>query len=775
MGDFKLKIDIAKPDVNAAERGLKSIFSALDKIDRKSKSVDSRLSKLGSGVKAGGNSKAKVSGMSKFGSGLLGGLGVGGGAAAVFTSLRMLSSAISAAGNAAKRAAVEFGEFQNNIVSISRISGIAESEISAMSTAFLELSSSIPVSAIELQRFAETASRFGIKSADGVQAFAETFGKLQSIIGTVTEDTTKSVARITNLTNFPIEEVDKFANAVVFLGKNFATTEDQIIRTAARVAGGLNPFGVTADEALGLAAALDSLNVNAELGGSALIRIFNALQDVSLKSGNDLSRLAEISGMTSERFSELALTAPIKAFKALVVSGAESFEIMDRLNLSGVRVQDVLGKLVGRSEDFTKAMNGSNDAIQDSLQFNADAARQADTLGSRYTRLGNAISAAFISVGGESSDASESLKDLTDTLLKMAEAFTDVDSTSAAAFPGMAALGESVREMFKEGVRGLNELATDMDKLMPLIGGAFEVLTDTVLLATKAMTGFANSVQDSVSGIADLIGISNNMEIDFLGRIITDEAGTTTGLNVAGKRAGDKAVKLGGQAKDPFELELDSMNTLASKTLPGIISQLDKYKEKAADITFENSIKGMTEGEKRLERLRRGFKKRFDDIAPKVKRARELIEKNKDDPNEGDSGKFVDHKELDRMRALIERSEQMKENFEDVKSALTFKIALEELENLDNELQKIDSRQIALNKAMGDVTAGPAPDVNAITDIESTAAFIADSKRADKEAEFQREQLKIQQEILNIDRQILAAAKKRSQDKLEVANFRNRP
>ena len=762
MGDFKLKIDIAKPDVAAAERGLKSIFKELEKIDKKAASVDRRMKRLGTGGKGGDKQGAS----SKFGGGggILGGFAAGGAAAAALTALRAVSGAINTAGNAAKRAAIDFGEFQDNIVSISRISGIAESEIAEMSGAFLKLSSNIPVSAIQLQKFAETASRFGIKSSEGIQAFAETFGKLQSIIGPITEDTTKSVARIANLTNFPIENIDNFANAVLNLGKNFATTEDQIIRTAARVAGSTAAFGVTADEALGLAAALDSLNVNAELGGSALLRVFNALQDSSLKGGGDLQKLASIAGMTNEEFSRMALVSPVKALQALTASGAESFEIMDRLGLSGVRVQDVLGKLVSRSDDFAKAMDISSRSMENSLQLQSDAERQADTLASRYTRLGNAVSAAFISIGGEGSDASGELKGLTDELIEMAEAFTDADSKAAKAFPGMADLGESVKDLFETGVSALRDMAAGFEKLAPLVA-------DIVGLFSE-LTSF---IGNTVKGIGELWEMSNE-PIEFRIQFKTEDLteGNFTDKILSGTKNNsedelflDLELSLP-NTEDIFKDSFKSLDEIAKKTIPGMSSQLDKYKDKAADIFFNNSLKGLGAGEKRLKQLQRGFKTRTDELDPKVNEAVALLAQNEE-------FKFLSDEDLVNLTQLVKKSVEMAEKFKDVEAALTADIQIDKINDAVEELKKLDLDKAAISKKIRDVTAGPAPDVDAIQSIEQTASFIADSKRADKEAEFARAQLLKQQEVIDNLKIIAKAAKKDAEDKLAIANFRNRP
>ena len=795
MGDFKLKIDIAKPDVNAAERGLKSIFSILDKIDKKSKSVDRRLNKLGGGIRnqgAGGVGKGGAG--PKFANGILSGLGIGTGAAAALTAIRAMSSAITAAGGAAKRAAVDFAEFQNNIVSISRISGIAEAEVAAMSQEFLELSSRIPVSSGELQRFAEIASRFGIKGRAGVQAFAETFGILQSVIGSVSEETTKSVARIATLTNFPIEEIDKFANAVVVLGKNFATTEDQIIRTGERLAGDLSQFGVTADEVLGLATAFDSLGVKAELGGSAMVRILNSITKTGLKGGGDLERLAELAGETTESFKTMSLISRIDAFSNLVKGGGSATEIMDRLNLSGVRVQGVLGRLISKNEQYAKSMGLANKESKNSTELMKDAERQGDTLESRFTRLGNAVSAAFISIGGEGTEANGKMKDLTTTMITMVEAFSGTNAESAKLFPRMVELGNSVRDAFSDGVDSVGKMLKGFDRMVPALEGVANSLSTVVGMLSEAVNlygDFTNAnAQDYFAGLAEFISFGTYSSPIPNEPLANPEAATQNAirqrnLNAIGGNgtAGEWGVANGtfGEwedgTEDIFEKSVKSLENISKQLLPTIEAQLDKYKNKAAEIGFGIDDKGLTATEKRLNQLQRGFDKRMSESADAVKRARELIKENEGSSiiRDGYLENLVPDEELVKLKELVAKSEEMKDNFDDVKSALKFQIALEEIDALDDKLDKINQKGEDLFKRRRDVTDGPAPDVDAITDIETAASFIADSKRADKQAEFERKQIDLLIKANDQRRTMIKNQKRDANTDLAIANFRNRP
>jgi len=729
MGDFKLKIDIAKPDVDGAERALGRIFTKLVLIDKRARSVDARMKSLGN---AGAN-QSPLSGGSKsksspFLKGLLGGVGFGSGAAGVLTTLRALESVIFSLAGAAKNAAKEFGEFEDSIVAISRISGIAEDQVSEMSNEFLKLSSDIPVSASELQKFAEVASRFGIKGREGVQAFAETFGRLQSIIGVVSEETTKSVARIANLTNFPIEEVDKFANAVVVLGKNFATTEDQIIRTGERIAGDISQFNVSADQVAGLATAFDALGVKAELGGSAMVRILNSIVRAGTRGGRDLERLADISNTSAESFRRLSITSPIQAFNKLVESGGSATEIMDRLNLSGVRVQGVLGRLTARTETYTKAMSLSRSEMKNNNTLMNDADRQAQTLGSRFDRIGNTISAAFIKMGSE---GNENLDLLTDNIIDVVEAFAGLDDKAAQRFPGIANLGKTLGETFNSILDTVNKSVAGIDKIGAALGKAASIVANTDFTG-----GTFAAAQKQLQKI--------ELAMDRLhGRSIFLQ---NLGIGVASSNT-DRGIPK--KALTSLEIEQKRNELLkneATKLLPDIIAQTDKYLKKSEEIDFANSNRGLTGTELRLEQLRKGFQENLNKL---------------ESPG------------LELINGGTEAVQKLKDTFKKIEEGLLIQISTEIIDNIEKDLEKVNATGKALVEQEQNLTKGPAPDAKAITNISEAADFIAESRRTDKETKFEREQIAEAKKTNETLRKMLES--QIAEEKLEIANFRNRP
>ncbi|WP_422385643.1 phage tail tape measure protein, partial [Enterococcus cecorum] len=67
-------------------------------------------------------------------------------------------------------------------------------------------------------------------------------------------------------------------SSIVFLGNNFATTEREITEMGLRLAGAGKQIGLSQGSIMGIAAALSSVGIEAEQGGSAFSKLMVSLQ-----------------------------------------------------------------------------------------------------------------------------------------------------------------------------------------------------------------------------------------------------------------------------------------------------------------------------------------------------------------------------------------------------------------------------------------------------------------------------------------------------------------
>ncbi|MDL5363963.1 phage tail tape measure protein, partial [Halalkalicoccus sp. NIPERK01] len=76
----------------------------------------------------------------------------------------------------------------------------------------------------------------------------------------------------------------RFGNVLVALGNNFATTESEITEFTLRMAASGRQAGLTTADVAAYGAALSSVGVEAEAGGTAMSKVFTDVAD-AVRSG----------------------------------------------------------------------------------------------------------------------------------------------------------------------------------------------------------------------------------------------------------------------------------------------------------------------------------------------------------------------------------------------------------------------------------------------------------------------------------------------------------
>ena len=186
------------------------------------------------------------------------------------------TSAIAFAGFAAAIALTtsEFIDYEKALVGVGKTTDIEGKKLDAFGKKFQKLSETIPVSTNELLGIAQADGQLGVKGEKDLLLFTETIAKLGVATDLTGEQAATSLTRILNVTGQSIEEIPKLGSVIVALGNNFAATESEIVKVANEVARSTSVFGVSASQAAGLSAALKSVGIQAQLGGSVVGKAF---------------------------------------------------------------------------------------------------------------------------------------------------------------------------------------------------------------------------------------------------------------------------------------------------------------------------------------------------------------------------------------------------------------------------------------------------------------------------------------------------------------------
>lgn len=283
----------------------------------------------------------------------------------------------------------EFADYEKALVGVGKTTNIEGKKLDAFGKKFQELSSKIPVSTNELLGIAQAAGQLGVSGEANLLKFTETVAKLGVATDLSGEEAATALTRILTVTGEGVESIDKFGSVVVALGNNFAATESEIVHMATEVSRATSIFGVSAAEAAGLSAALKSVGVRSELGGSAVGRAFRAI-DSSIRSGGAaLANLEQITGMTGDQLKQTFEVDSVAVFQKFIEGigriekgGGDTTAALAAFKLKGEEILKVLPVLAQRSELVGSALEMANKEMENATALNEEAARAFDTLGS---------------------------------------------------------------------------------------------------------------------------------------------------------------------------------------------------------------------------------------------------------------------------------------------------------------------------------------------------------------------------------------------------------
>lgn len=329
------------------------------------------------------------------------------------------------------------------------------------------LANELPSTHSEIAAVAEAAGQLGIQT-ENVSAFTKVMIDLGESTNMSAETAATELARFANITQMSQDQFSNLGSALVDLGNNFATTESEISAMALRLAGAGAQIGMSEGDILGFAAALSSVGVEAEAGGSAFSKVMINMQLAvekgtgafeELKSHADdqgvswerlvsavrnggkeltgvskemgftsaelkkmykeadnsktsLEQFADVAGMTSDKFSEMFKSNPSEAIMKFVEGlgkaeeqGSTAISVLDSMGITEVRLRDSLLRAANASGVFAGAVEMGNEAFGENTALAEEAGKRYETTESKLKMLRNEAVNAAIDLGGPFVDA----------------------------------------------------------------------------------------------------------------------------------------------------------------------------------------------------------------------------------------------------------------------------------------------------------------------------------------------------------------------------------
>lgn len=249
------------------------------------------------------------------------------------------------------------------------------------------------------------------------------------------------------------EFASRFGSAVVDLGNRTATTEEAITRMALQVAGAGRQIGLTTPQLMAFVATATQLGVQTERGGTSLSRIMQEMMFATTDGGVALEAFAKTSEKTTQQFiddfgtdANNAIRDFFVGFARMTEQGTLTEQMLKDMGLSGVRVRDVINRMIGSVDTLTgewrvfdNPLEISNSGWEEQVALQEEAERKFATVQSRIQLLKNQFLDLGITIFDLVKDDIVALIDGIGNAVKWFSDLDDVTKKNMLVFAGLAA------------------------------------------------------------------------------------------------------------------------------------------------------------------------------------------------------------------------------------------------------------------------------------------------------------------------------------------------
>ncbi|NGM16951.1 phage tail tape measure protein [Eggerthellaceae bacterium zg-893] len=419
-----------------------------------------------------------------------------------------LTPAIAVAAGATVAAATSIDTALTNVKKT--VDGTAE-QYEALKLAAVEFSTANATSASAMLDAQALGAQLGF-AIDELQEFGEVATGLEIATNMGMEQAATEMAQFANVTGMSHDQIRNYGSSIVALGNSFATTEADVSSMAQRLAAAGTLVGMSEADILGLAAAMSSMGINAEAGGSALSTVMSKIDKAVARGGESVRVWADAAGMGAAEFARAWESDPVSALQAVLsgmnaaADGGQNMNlILEELGITEIRQSNAMKSMAQNAEFVGSAVGAANEAWEENSALQREVDNRNESLAARLEMVKNRAVALAEKVGGPLAEgllaAIDAAEPLFEALADGAQAFADMDAPQQQLVLGLVGLAAAA-----------GPAAVGVGNLMKasgyLAGGLARAKTGLLEFetGTSKLGGKVGRLHDKINGLVGGIG-----------------------------------------------------------------------------------------------------------------------------------------------------------------------------------------------------------------------------------------------------------------------------
>ena len=387
-----------------------------------------------------------------------------------------LTTPIVALGTAAVKASIDF---ESSFTSVRKTVDATEAEFDQLADTSKKMSTEVAAGTDEINEVMAAGGQLGVATEH-----LSDFTRVMIDLGNSCEDLSAdeaatTIAQFANIMGTSQSQFSNIGSTLVDLGNNFATTEKPIMEMAHRMAGAGKQVGLTEAQVLGFAAALSSVGIEAQMGGSAFSKALIKMEVASATGGEALEDFGKVAGMTGQQFKTLWDSDPAAAFEAFIVGlsklddeGESAIAVLDEIGIKEVRLRDTMLRAVNATDLFSRTQSMATSAWKKNIALSEEANKRYATTESKLKNLKNTALLFGQQIGDDLNPTIRSLIDGAEELLQKFLSMDEAQRRQIIQFAAYAAAAGPVLLVLGKITKGVGSVSTAFGKFATSVGKA---------------------------------------------------------------------------------------------------------------------------------------------------------------------------------------------------------------------------------------------------------------------------------------------------------------
>lgn len=611
-------------------------------------------------------------------------------------------------------------DFENSFADVEKTANGTDEDLAKLKQDIIDLGTvgingndAIPMTTAQLNELASTAGQLNVPAKE-IAKFTEVMAQMGTATNLAGAEGTATMARFMNVMGVSQDEVRNVASSVVELGNNSATTEAEIMSMALRMGKFGSSVGMSASSVLGYSAALSSLGIEAQMGGSAMGRIWLDIDSAVSQGGDSLTTFAKYSGKSANEFKQQWSTDSEGAFNGLLegLSGVENLNTaLADMGINNTYDIQAMLALASKFDLVTESINLSNTAYEEKTALqeefdkkNEKTAQQLLITKNNFVEAGRSIGESFLPM----------IQNGSADLTKFAQNIANMDDAQK---QGLITTGKwviglgAVTKATTSSIKGVGGWLYGMGKIKEMSGAGGLVGTLAKVIPKIGLVGLAVAGV----GVATYAGVKAYQNYQYELRNFGDGLEESTKQMTEQRTATDE---LNSKLEERKQLKLTIETSESVEEIEKAQTKLDELNKYLIDNFSEYlSIESISSGivsDKDIANLKEAIELKIrlatidsasdlNDNKPKYDNAKEDLPKKKEEYN----ALVARNQELAKEKAIVDQNVLAWENYKNSKDYINASDAenanaqIKASEKLNRELKK---EGFSGYKGMGDAS-----------------------------------------------------------------------